>query len=119
MLGGWKCIARDAKSSEYRTRFSTGCTKHCGNVDYSKSAKCGFFRVANPCTALRAMYIPTCAERAAEVGRSSTAGPYEEVRKGRDRKVRRCCERNRKRLGESSLSAKHVAEERRDRQSAR
>ena len=23
--------------------LSTGCTKHCGNVDYSMSAKCGFF----------------------------------------------------------------------------
>src|SRR5947209_4431510 len=47
-----------------------------------------------------------CAERAAGVGRSSTAGPYEEVRKGQDRKVRRCCERNRKRLGESCLTTR-------------
>jgi hypothetical protein len=39
---------------------------------------------------LETPYIPNCAERAARVGRSSTEGLYEEVRKGRDRKVSRC-----------------------------
>src|SRR5581483_5225516 len=32
--------------------FSTDCTVRCGNVDYSKSAKCESFRCGAPCTSL-------------------------------------------------------------------
>ena len=32
--------------------LSTGCTNRCGNVDYSKSAKCGLFVSRRPCTVL-------------------------------------------------------------------
>ena len=55
-------------------------------------------------------YLDNCAERAARVGRSSTEGLYEEVRKGQDRKVRRCCQRNRKRLGESMVRRVRAAD---------
>ena len=43
-------VAHSQRSSERDSRLSTGCTKHCGNVDYSKSAKCALFRSGHPCT---------------------------------------------------------------------
>ena len=42
------CAACSARESG----LSTGCTKHCGNVDYSKCAKSGVFRRDHPCTSL-------------------------------------------------------------------
>src|SRR2546423_11350635 len=66
--------------------LSTGCTEGCGNVDYSTFANSEFFLFCNLAGCPDRPYIPSCAERGAGVGRSSTGRSYGAARKGRNGK---------------------------------
>src|SRR5262249_34417529 len=82
------------------SRFSTGCTECCGNVDYSTSANSDLFCSMTPCT-MSGQAVGFFLHRAR---RESRTKQYRVVVRGGSqepqRKVSRCRGRNRDRLGD-------------------